>query len=70
VEIQIKCPAITGAASKTGKLISKLGCSFARSCDYDAMGPQTNFAQCLEHQKQKEVVHVVTLHEIDVINSQ
>eukprot|EP00742_Colponemidia_sp_Colp-10_P001735 GILJ01001858.1.p1 GENE.GILJ01001858.1~~GILJ01001858.1.p1 ORF type:complete len:462 (-),score=97.06 GILJ01001858.1:170-1555(-) len=54
----------------TGK-ISKLGRSFARSRDFDAMGPQTRFVQCPEGelQKRKEVVHTVTLHEIDVINS-
>jgi hypothetical protein len=35
------------------------------------MGPQTRFVQCPEGelQKRKEVVHVVSLHEIDVINS-
>ncbi|KAI5064934.1 hypothetical protein GOP47_0019629 [Adiantum capillus-veneris] len=51
--------------------VTKLGRSFARSRDYDAMGPQTRFVQCPdgELQKRKEVVHVVTLHEIDVINS-
>ena len=50
--------------------ITKLGRSFARSRDYDAMGAQTKFVQCPEGelQKRKEVVHVVTLHEIDVIN--
>lgn len=111
VEVQIDRPAVSGAASKTGKLtlkstdmetvydlgakmiealgkqkvqsgdviaidkasgkISKLGRSFARSRDYDAMGPQTKFVQCPEGelQKRKEVVHSVTLHEIDVINS-
>ena len=54
----------------TGR-ISKLGRSFTRSRDYDAMGPQTRFVQCPEGelQKRKEVVHVVSLHEIDVINS-
>merc|ERR1719231_1139546 len=54
----------------TGR-ISKLGRSFARSRDYDAMGPSTRFVQCPEGelQKRKEVVHTVTLHEIDVINS-
>jgi len=54
----------------TGR-ISKLGRSFTRSRDYDAMGPQTKFVQCPEGelQKRKEVVHVVSLHEIDVINS-
>jgi hypothetical protein len=51
--------------------VTKLGRSFARSRDYDAMGPSTKFVQCPEGelQKRKEVVHVVTLHEIDVINS-
>merc|ERR1711959_308438 len=54
----------------TGR-ISKLGRSFARSHDYDAMGPSTRFVQCPEGelQKRKEVVHTVSLHEIDVINS-
>lgn len=54
----------------TGK-ITKLGRSFTRARDYDAMGPQTKFVQCPsgELQKRKEVVHTVTLHEIDVINS-
>lgn len=54
----------------TGK-VSKLGRSFNRARDYDAMGPQTRFVQCPEGeiQKRKEVVHTVTLHEIDVINS-
>merc|ERR1712185_31628 len=54
----------------TGK-ISKLGRSFTRSRDFDAMGAMTRFVQCPEGelQKRKEVVHVVSLHEIDVINS-
>ena len=34
------------------------------------MGPSTRFVQSPgELQKRKEVVHVVTLHEIDVVNS-
>ena len=51
--------------------ISKLGRSFTRASDYDAMGSQTRFVQCPEGEleKRKEVVHTVTLHEIDVINS-
>lgn len=59
------------AIDKASGRINKLGRSFARSQDYDAMGPQTRFVQCPqgELQKRKEVVHVVTLHEIDVINS-
>jgi len=54
----------------TGR-ISVLGRSFTRSRDFDAMGPNTKFVQCPEGelQKRKEVVHVVSLHEVDVINS-
>ncbi|CAD7926721.1 unnamed protein product [Amoebophrya sp. A120] len=56
---------------KSSGKISLLGKSFARSKDFDAMGPQTRFVQCPdgELQKRKEVVHTVNLHEIDVINS-
>merc|ERR1711988_1937085 len=56
---------------KASGKISKLGRSFTKSRDYDAMGPQTRFVQCPEGelQKRKEVVHTVSLHEIDVINS-
>jgi RuvB-like protein 2 len=59
------------AIDKTSGKITKLGRSFSRSRDYDAMGPQTKFVQCPdgELQKRKEVVHCVSLHEIDVINS-
>ena len=51
--------------------MTKLGRSFTRSRDYDAMGPSVRFVQCPEGelQKRKEVVHTVSLHEIDVINS-
>eukprot|EP00033_Pygsuia_biforma_P001439 GCRY01001626.1.p1 GENE.GCRY01001626.1~~GCRY01001626.1.p1 ORF type:complete len:467 (+),score=131.32 GCRY01001626.1:182-1582(+) len=54
----------------TGK-ISRLGRSFSRAHDFDAMGSSTRFVQCPEGelQKRKEVVHTVSLHEIDVINS-
>jgi len=54
----------------TGK-ITKLGRSFTRARDYDATGANTRFVQCPEGelQKRREVVHTVTLHEIDVINS-
>ncbi|XP_071121078.1 ruvB-like 2 [Mytilus edulis] len=56
---------------KASGKITKLGRSFTRARDYDAMGAQTKFVQCPEGelQKRKEVVHTVTLHEIDVINS-
>ncbi|XP_021773863.1 ruvB-like 2 [Chenopodium quinoa] len=59
------------AIDKASGKITKLGRSFSRSRDYDAMGPHTKFVQCPdgELQKRKEVVHCVTLHEIDVINS-
>ncbi|KAI9333619.1 RuvB-like 2 [Obelidium mucronatum] len=56
---------------KASGKITKLGRSFTRARDYDAMGPETRFVQCPEGelQKRKEVVHTVSLHEIDVINS-
>ncbi|ODV75562.1 RuvB family ATP-dependent DNA helicase reptin CYBJADRAFT_160971 [Cyberlindnera jadinii NRRL Y-1542] len=56
---------------KSSGKITKLGRSFARSRDYDAMGPDTKFVQCPEGELQtrKTVVHTVSLHEIDVINS-
>lgn len=56
---------------KASGKITKLGRSFTRSRDYDAMGSQTRFVQAPEGelQKRKEVVHTVSLHEIDVINS-
>lgn len=56
---------------KASGKVSKLGRSLTRANDYDAMGPMTRFVKCPtgELQKRKEVVHTVTLHEIDVINS-
>merc|ERR1712167_301482 len=56
---------------KASGKISRLGRSFTRSRDFDAMGAMTKFVQCPEGelQKRKEVVHTVSLHEIDVINS-
>ena len=56
---------------KSSGKITKLGRSYTRSRDYDAMGADTKFVQCPdgEIQKRKEVVHTVSLHEIDVINS-
>lgn len=59
------------ALDKASGKITKLGRSFGRSRDYDAVGPHTKFVNCPdgELQKRKEVVHCVTLHEIDVINS-
>merc|ERR1719295_2227976 len=51
--------------------ISKLGRSFSRAQDFDAMAASTKFVQCPQGElcKRKEMVHTVTLHEIDVINS-
>jgi len=56
---------------KASGRISKLGRSFTRQSDVDVSGPLTKFVRCPEGelQKRKEVVHTVTLHEIDVINS-
>lgn len=56
---------------KASGKITKLGRSYARSRDYDAMGPETKYVQCPEGELQKrtEVTHTVSLHEIDVINS-
>jgi len=54
----------------TGK-ISRLGRSFTRAKDYEVTGSNVKFVQCPdgELQKRKEMVHTVSLHEIDVINS-
>lgn len=56
---------------KASGKITKLGRSFARSRDYDAMGSETKFVACPEGelQKRETVVHTVSLHDIDVINS-
>ncbi|KAG7530956.1 hypothetical protein FFLO_04684 [Filobasidium floriforme] len=54
----------------SGRII-KLGRSYGRARDYDALGADTKFVQCPdgELQTRKEVQHTVSLHEIDVINS-
>ncbi|CAI7842359.1 unnamed protein product, partial [Closterium sp. NIES-54] len=59
------------AIDKATGRVTKLGRSFTRSREYDAAGPATRFVQCPdgELQRRKEVVHVVSLHEVDVINS-
>ena len=48
-----------------------MGRSFTRARDFDASSGNVRFVQCPEGEleKRKEVVHTVTLHEIDVINS-
>jgi len=54
----------------TGK-ITKSGRSHTRIHDYEVMPPNVKFINCPEGelQRRKEVVHTVTLHDIDVINS-
>eukprot|EP01120_Amphizonella_sp_Union-15-10_P013518 TRINITY_DN6273_c0_g1_i1.p1 TRINITY_DN6273_c0_g1~~TRINITY_DN6273_c0_g1_i1.p1 ORF type:complete len:474 (-),score=112.90 TRINITY_DN6273_c0_g1_i1:71-1279(-) len=54
----------------TGK-VTKLGRSHTRVNDYEVMPPNVKFVSCPEGelQKRKEVVHTVSLHEVDVINS-
>ena len=56
---------------KASGKVTKVGRSFARASEYDAVSPQTRFAQCPEGEilKRKEVVHTVSLHDVDVINS-
>ncbi|EON61751.1 RuvB-like helicase 2 [Coniosporium apollinis CBS 100218] len=56
---------------KASGKISKLGRSYTRSRDYDAMGADTKFLACPdgELQQRREITHTVSLHEIDVINS-
>ena len=74
IEAIIKDKIVAGdviTIDKSSGRITKLGKSFARSSEFNAMGGQVRFVQCPEGelQKRKEVVHTVTLHEIDVINS-
>lgn len=56
---------------KANGRIVKLGRSYARARDFDAMGGETRFVPCPEGelQRRKESIHTVTLHEVDVINS-
>uniref|UniRef100_A0A1I7VTQ4 RuvB-like helicase n=1 Tax=Loa loa TaxID=7209 RepID=A0A1I7VTQ4_LOALO len=56
---------------KASGRITKIGRSFSRTYDYDAVGPQTKSVRCPEGeiQKRKETIHTIALHEIDVINS-
>lgn len=70
IVLQVQAGDVITIDKATGK-INRLGRSFTRARDYDATGSQTRFVQCPEGelQKRKEVVHTVTLHEVDVINS-
>jgi len=54
----------------TGK-ITRLGRSDARSRDYEVTGPNVTFVKVPEGelQKRKEVVHMLSIHDIDVVNS-
>ncbi|KAJ9463378.1 RuvB-like helicase 2 [Diplonema papillatum] len=56
---------------KANGKINKIGRSFSKSKDFDATSQNVRFVQTPdgELQKRKEVVHTVSLHEIDVINS-
>lgn len=56
---------------KVNGKITKQGRSYSRVRDFDAMGPEVKFVACPdgELQKKRADVHVVNLHEIDVINS-
>lgn len=55
---------------KSGR-VSRIGRSFLRSTEYDAVSGSTKFVKTPsgEIQKTQEIFHVVTLHDIDVINS-
>ncbi|GBE62518.1 hypothetical protein BOVATA_040110 [Babesia ovata] len=56
---------------KSSGTVRKLGRTFSRSRDYDAVGPNVKYVPCPsgELQKRQTVTHTVTLHDIDVINS-
>ncbi|KAJ6240969.1 ruvb-like 2 [Anaeramoeba flamelloides] len=56
---------------KAGGKVKKLGRSYSRSKDYDILTSNINFIECPsgELQKTREVVHMISLHDMDVINS-
>jgi len=56
---------------KASGRVTRLGRSFTRAKDYEVTGATVKFVQCPEGelQRRKEIVHTVSLHEIDVINS-
>lgn len=67
---------MANSGPSVAKLLNSLTCCASwrtarEAFNADCAGPATKFVQCPEGelQKRKEVVHVVTLHEIDVINS-
>ena len=59
------------AIDKASGKVTRLGRSLARARDYDALGPATKFVATPagELARRREVVHTVSLHEIDVVNS-
>lgn len=59
------------AIDKSSGKVTRLGRSFSRAKDYDALAANTKFVQCPdgELQKRREVRHCVSLHEMDVLNS-
>jgi RuvB-like protein 2 len=72
IKEKIQAGDIISLDKATGK-VTKLGRSFAKYSqdDFQVMPPNIKIIDCPsgELQKRKEVVHTVTLHEIDVINS-
>jgi RuvB-like protein 2 len=56
---------------KASGKITKLGRSYTRAHDFEVAGSGVQFVRCPEGelQKRRTMVHSVTLHEIDVINS-
>jgi RuvB-like protein 2 len=70
VKEKIKSKDIITIDKGTGK-VTKLGKSLSSSSDYDAAGSTTKFLACPsgELQKRQDMTHVVSLHDIDVINS-
>jgi RuvB-like protein 2 len=70
VKEKIKSKDIITIDKGTGK-VTKLGKSLSSSSDYDAAGSTVKFLACPsgELQKKQDMTHVVSLHDIDVINS-
>lgn len=67
---KVQCGDIISIDKSSGH-ICRLGRSFTRAREYDTIAVHGRFVQnpVGELQKRKEVIHTVSLHEIDVINS-
>jgi RuvB-like protein 2 len=67
---KVRAGDVISIVKESGK-ITRLGRSIELVNEYDAVGPTTKFIKCPdgELQNHKESVHIVTLHEIDAINS-